>query len=117
MPDRPVRLAAPSMQAVLRIVAIVVACGLFLYLAWRLRDVLRLVVISVFLALALLPVVDAIDSRIRIPRAATILALYAALAGAVVVVGVVVVPSMIKQVEQLSRDAPSYARELRQNDT
>src|SRR4051794_16045250 len=116
-PDRPVRLAAPSLKAVLRIVAVVVACALFLYLAWVLRDVLRLVVISVFVALALLPVVDAVDTRVRIPRAAIILAVYAALAAGVVVVGVVVVPSTVKQVEQLSRDAPSYAHDLRRNGT
>ncbi|HEX6715009.1 MAG TPA: AI-2E family transporter [Thermoleophilaceae bacterium] len=117
MADRPVRLAAPSLRAVVRIVAIVVACALFLYLAWRLREVLRLVVISVFVALALLPVVDAIDARVRVPRAATILSLYAALAAGVVVVGVVVVPSMVKQVEQLARDAPRYSQDLRRNDT
>jgi uncharacterized membrane protein len=51
--DRTVRLAAPSLGAVVRIVAIVVACAVLLYLAWRLRDVLRLTVVSVFLALAL----------------------------------------------------------------
>ena len=111
--DRPVRLAAPSPKAVVRIVAIVVACALFLYLAWRLRDVLRLVVISVFVALALLPVVDAIDTRVRLPRAAVILALYATLAAGVVIVGVVVVPSTVKEVEQISRDAPHYAQDLR----
>lgn len=58
---RLVRLAAPSLKGVLRIVAIVVACAIVLYLTWRLRDVVRLVVISVFVALALQPVVDAID--------------------------------------------------------
>jgi predicted PurR-regulated permease PerM len=115
--DPPVRLAAPSMKAVLRIVAIVVACAIGLYLAWRLRDVLRLVVISVFVALALLPIVDAFDSRVRVPRAAIILALYLALAAGVVVVGVVVVPSMVKQVQQLSRDAPRYTQDLRGNAT
>jgi len=115
--DRPVSLAAPSLKAVLRIVAIVAACALVLYLAWRLRDVLRLVVISVFVALALLPLVDAIDAHVRVPRAAIILAVYAALAAGVIVVGVVVVPSMVKQVEQLSRDAPSYTQDLRRNDT
>jgi predicted PurR-regulated permease PerM len=115
--DPPVRLAAPSMKAVLRIVAIVVACAIGLYLAWRLRDVLRLVVISVFVALALLPIVDAFDSRVRVPRAAIILALYVALAAGVVVVGVVVVPSMVKQVQQLSRDAPQYTQDLRDNAT
>ena len=38
---------------------------------------LRLVVISAFVALALLPVVDAIDAHVRVPRAAIILALNA----------------------------------------
>jgi len=115
--DPPVRLAAPSLKAVLRIVAIVVACAIALYLAWRLRDVLRLVVISVFVALALLPIVDAIDARVRVPRAAIILALYLALAAGVVVVGVVVVPSMVKQVQQLAREAPRYTNDLRGNAT
>ena len=115
--DRPVRLAAPSWKAVVRIVALVVACALALYLAWRLRDVLRLVVISLFVALALLPVVDAIDAHARLPRAAVILALYVALAGGIVVVGAVVVPSMVKQVQQLSDDAPRYTRDLRRNAT
>jgi predicted PurR-regulated permease PerM len=35
----------------------------------------------------------------------------------VVVVGVVVVPSMVKQVQQLSRDAPQYTQDLRGNAT
>jgi len=115
--DHTVRLAAPSPRAVVRVVAIVVACAVALYLAWRLRDVLRLVVISVFLALALLPVVDAIDARIRVPRAAIILSVYAALAAGVVVVGVVVVPSMVKEVQQVSRDALRYEQDLRRNET
>jgi predicted PurR-regulated permease PerM len=115
--DQPVRLATPSLKAVVRIVAMVVACAIGLYLAWRLRDVLRLVVISVFVALALLPIVDAFDRRVRVPRAAIILALYVTLAAGVVVVGVVVVPSMVKQVQQLSRDAPRYTQDLRGNAT
>jgi predicted PurR-regulated permease PerM len=115
--DRPLRLAAPSLKSVVRIVAIVVACGIGLYLAWCVRDVLRLVVISLFVALALLPIVDVIDTRVRVPRAAIILGLYVALAGGVVVVGVVVVPSMVRQVQQLAHEAPRYAQDLRRNDT
>src|SRR3954469_4809790 len=115
--ERTVRLAAPSLRAVLRIVAIVVACAVLLYLAWRLRDVLRLIVISVFVALALLPVVDALDVRVRVPRAAIILGLYAALAAGVIVVGAVVVPSMVEEVQQLARDAPQYDQDLRRNQT
>src|SRR3954454_21626667 len=75
------RLAAPSLRGDVRIVAIVVGCAFALYLTWLLRDVLRLVVISVFVALALIPVVDPPDRRPRVPRAVAILALYAALGG------------------------------------
>jgi predicted PurR-regulated permease PerM len=115
--DPPLRLAGPSSKGVVRIVAIVVACAIGLYLTWRVRDVLRLTVIALFLAVALNPVVDAIDGRIRVPRAVVILALYVALAASVVVVGVVVVPSMVKQVQQLSRDAPGYLHDLRRSST
>ena len=112
-----VRLAAPSLQAVVRIVAIVVACAFMLYLTWRLREVVRLCVISLFVGLALLPIVDAIDTRVRVPRAAIILALYVVLAAGVVVAGAVVVPSLVKQVSQLSHNVPRYAHNLRSNAT
>src|SRR5271165_7493623 len=48
-----VRLATPSLRGVLRIVLIVVGCVIALYLLWRVGTVVRLVGISVFLALAL----------------------------------------------------------------
>ena len=48
----------------MRLVIIVVACGIALYLLWRVRGVVRLVGISLFFALALLPVVDALENRL-----------------------------------------------------
>ena len=109
-----IRLAAPSLRGVARLVAMVVACVIALYLAWRVRDVVRLVGISLFLALALMPVVDALD-RSRIPRAALILLVYVLLFVAVAVIGYVVIPSLVNQVGQLSDDAPRYAADLRHN--
>jgi predicted PurR-regulated permease PerM len=112
-----VRMAPPSLRGVLRIVLIVVGCAIALYLLWRVRTVVRLVGISVFLALALVPVVDALDRYRRIPRAVIILVVFVALIATVAVIGAVVVPSMVKEVGQLSRDAPQYAHELRRNST
>jgi predicted PurR-regulated permease PerM len=111
------RLAAPSFAGVVRTVMIVVACGIALYLLWRVREVVRLVGISVFFGLALMPVVDALENRIRVPRALLILAVYALLIAGVAVIGYVVVPSLVKQVGRLSHDAPRYAAELRHNGT
>jgi predicted PurR-regulated permease PerM len=115
--NAPFKLVDPSFRGVVRLIAIVVFCAIALYLLWRLRAVVRLEAIALFVALALNPVVDALDNRAPIKRAPIILGLYAALLAVVVVIGVLVVPSMVKQVQQLSHDAPHYAQELRRNPT
>jgi predicted PurR-regulated permease PerM len=112
-----IRLAAPSLRAVVRLVMIVVACGIALYLLWRVRGVVRLVGISLFFALALMPVVDALDNKLHVPRALLILLVYLLLIAAIAVIGYVVVPSLVKEVGQFSHDAPRYAAELRHNGT
>jgi predicted PurR-regulated permease PerM len=112
-----VRLQTPSAAAVVRGVLILTACALMLYLVWRVRIVVRLVGISLFLALALIPIIDALATRIRVPRALIILLVYVALIASVAIIGYVVIPSLVKEVEQLSRDAPRYAADLRHNGT
>jgi predicted PurR-regulated permease PerM len=77
----------------------------------------RLAAISLFLGLAMLPIVDALDRRTRMPRAMSILVVYLALIAAIVVIGALVVPSLVKEVGQLSKDAPRYAHDLRGNST
>jgi predicted PurR-regulated permease PerM len=114
---RAVRLASPSLRSVVQFVLIVVACGIALLLAWRVREVIRLVAISVFFALTLLPIVDAACNKTRAPRALVILAVYVLLIAAVALVGYVVAPSLVKEVQQLSHNAPRYAAELRHNAT
>ena len=113
----PVRLEAPSAGAVVRGVLILTACVLLLYVVWRVRVVVRLVAISMFLALALFPIIDALATKIRVARALIILMVYVVLIASVAVIGYVVVPSLVKEVEQLSHDAPRYAADLRHNAT
>jgi predicted PurR-regulated permease PerM len=114
-PGPTVRLAAPSFRGVVRLVAIVAACAIALYLLWRTRGVLRLAAIALFVGLTLNPIVDALDRRVRLPRAGVILLLYAVLASGVLVTGAVVVPTTVRQVQQLSRDAPRYLHDLRRS--
>ena len=114
---RLVRLAAPSPGGVVRMILIVAATAVFLYLVWRVRGVIRLVGISLFFALALMPIVDAIDNRMRGPRALIILIVYVILIATVLVIGYVVVPSLVNQVQQIAHDAPRYAADLRHNAT
>src|SRR3954447_6173266 len=110
-----VRLAAPSFRGLVRTVLILAVCGVMLYLTWRVRGVLRLAAISLFVALALMPVVDAVCAKVRAPRALVILTVYVVLIAIVAVVSYVVVPSLVREVQQLSHDAPTYASELRHN--
>ncbi len=112
-----VRVTAPALGGVLRIVLMLVGSALALYLVWRIRGVIQLLAISSFFAFALFPVVDAVALRTRAPRAVVILAVYLLLALLVGVIGSVVVPSIVREVQTLSHDAPRYAAELRRNAT
>jgi predicted PurR-regulated permease PerM len=112
-----VRLAPPPLTDVMRIVGVIVVTGLGLYLFWRVRGVVRLMVISLFFAFALFPVVEAVSVRTRAPRGLVILSVYLVLALIVAVIGYVVIPSLVSEVQQLSRDAPHYAAVLRHNAT
>jgi predicted PurR-regulated permease PerM len=115
--EQRVRLAAPSLSGVLRLLLIAAGCAIALYLLWRIRSVLGLAGISLFLALAMLPLVDALERRLPFKRSALILLVYVGLFVGIALIGIVVVPSLVKEVGQLSHRAPQYASELRQNGT
>jgi predicted PurR-regulated permease PerM len=102
---------------VLRLALILVATALALYLLWRIRGVVQLLAISVFFALVLFPVVDALTVRTRAPRTLVILVVYLILAIVIALMGYVVIPSLVNEVELLSRRAPVYAARLRENAT
>jgi predicted PurR-regulated permease PerM len=112
-----VRLAAPPISGVLQMVLLLVATGFGLYLVWRLRGVIQLLAISLFFAFALFPVVDAVSVKTRLPRAIVILAVYVILAMLILLIAYVVIPSLVKEVQLLSRNAPRYAAELRRDPT
>src|SRR4051812_5325165 len=111
-----VRFTAPSARGVARTLLLVAACAGFLYLVYLVRDVIRLVAIALFLAIALKPLVETL-SRGRAPRAVAILGLYLALALTIVGIGVVIVPAVAGEVKSFAHDAPTYLRDLRHNST
>src|SRR3954468_636860 len=94
----------PRPRTVAQIVVTVAACAGALYLLYATRGVLKILVISLFTATALGPVVDAVQRR-RVPRAWAILIVYLACALAVVGAGAVMVPSVGPQVRELSHEA------------
>lgn len=90
--------------------------GALLYVGWLLRDIVLLAVLAVFVAVALSAPVDWLQRRAKLPRAAAILALYVALLGLLVVIGLLVIPPFVREFEQFLRALPSYVRDLQDSD-
>jgi predicted PurR-regulated permease PerM len=107
-PTRRTIAVSDTARTVLTVAAIV---GL-IYVAWLLRHVLLLGILAVFLAVALSAPVNALQERARMPRALAILTVYALLAVAMVVVGLLLLPPLIAEFTAFLRAAPGYVRQL-----
>lgn len=103
--------AGPSTAATVRVVVTVVAAALLLYGAWLIRQILILVLISMFLAVGLDPVVRALG-RMRVGRRMAVLIVFV---GALVFIGLFVgsvTPPLVREVQELAGSVPDYARTL-----
>ena len=78
-----------------------------LYVAWLLREVLLLVLLAGFVAVALSAPVNLLQARLRIPRALAILLVYLALAAALVLIGLLVVPPLHPRVRRVPARRPA----------
>jgi predicted PurR-regulated permease PerM len=102
--------ATLSARAILRIVLIIVGVVLCLYLIYRLRKPITWIMIALFLSVALSPAVNALNRYMR--RGLAIGAVYLGLLGAVVGLGLVLIPPIVSQVNKLADDAPQYAQDV-----
>ena len=93
-----------------------VVLAVLLYGLYLVRSVLGLLFIALFLAIALGPAVDFFTRR-RAPRSLAILVVFLSLGLAVFLIGLLVVPPVVEQIEELATDAPGYISDLRENET
>ena len=95
---------ASGSQVTARTVIVILVTALALlggfYLLWQLREIVQWIVIAVFLAVALDPVVDWLNAR-RVPRGLAILLVYLVLLLAIAGLGALVVPPLVAQVQEL----------------
>jgi predicted PurR-regulated permease PerM len=103
-------------QATVRVCLIVIAAVASVYFLYLIRDIIVLVFIAGFLAVALGPPVDWMHRR-HVPRALAILTTYLAILAGIVGVGLLVVPPVVNGVDELANDLPHYIDELRDNRT
>ena len=105
-----------STRTIVRVFFTLVALGVLLYTLYLVRSVLGLLLIAVFLAVALGPAVDRIK-RLKLPRAASIIAVFLSLFLAIFLIGLIVVPPIVDEVGAFADDVPNYIDDIRANDT
>jgi predicted PurR-regulated permease PerM len=111
-----ISMTSPSARGVAKVIAVVALCAAAIYLLYLTRDVIKIVAIAAFTAIALGPVVDLVE-RSGLARAWSIAAVYATLVLLVLGAGAAIVPSISSQVQTLSRDGARSLSELRRNPT
>lgn len=111
----PRELVADS-RTIARVVLTIVGVLAVLYLLYLVRDVLELLFVAGFLAIALAPAV-VFFQRLRLPRALAILAVY--VVGFLVLfgIGLLLVPPLVDQVEGFVADVPGYVDQLENSAT
>jgi predicted PurR-regulated permease PerM len=102
---------APA-RTIVRVVLIIVAVVLCLYLIYLLRRPLTWLFIAVFLAVALSPPVNYLNRFMK--RGFAILTVYLGLLGVVVALGLLLIPPIVNQVNDLADNAPQYAQDVRE---
>jgi len=105
-----------STRTIARVFFTLVGLAVLLYLLYLIRSVLQLLLIAVFLAIALGPAVD-LFARRGAPRSLAIVGVFASVGLVVFVIGLLVVPPVVDQIETLATDAPGYVEDLRENET
>ncbi len=109
IPDRAVRFPA---RTVLTVLLIVIAVWALLQVVLITRDVLTWILVALFLAIALAPAVDWLQRK-GIRRRGYAVALTAlAVAGAVALIGWLVIPQLVDQVNEFARKVPDYIDDL-----
>jgi predicted PurR-regulated permease PerM len=109
--------SAVSATLIAKVVLVTAAVvGALYFLLFLVFDVVLLLFIAVFFALAIASPVNWLDER-GVPRWIAILLVYLAIAAGIFGIGLLIVPPLVEGVDDLSADLPGYVEDLRQNET
>ena len=106
----------PSTRAILRVVGVLLAVALGLWLIWVSRGVLTWVAIAAFLAVAINPLVNLLQDRLRLRRAPSILIVYILVAGLLAGASLLFVPPLIDAAQELTDEVPEYVDRLEESE-
>ena len=116
MPDRlqsvPERLVRIRPRVVLVVLGVILAAGVGLWMLWIARQIVTWILISMFLALALNPAVDALQRRGVKRRGLAVGVVYLIGLLALTALGVAFIPTLVSQVSDFVAAVPGYVRDL-----
>ena len=119
-PTAPVEAAWLQARAIVRVVFIALAVAATLWVLYALTGVLLLVVLAIFFAYLLAPLVEFacrpinVRGRARVlPRAVAIGVVYLLIFGAVGIGGSILLPQLGSQISQFAQQAPTYLESVR----
>jgi predicted PurR-regulated permease PerM len=99
-------------RTVLRVLLLIIAVGITLEVIWVARHVLAWVVIALFLALALDPLVGWIQKRSKLGRGPSIGVAYVLLLIVIVGIGATFIPKLVDEVNGFVQALPNYVHDL-----
>jgi predicted PurR-regulated permease PerM len=111
-PMPPERIVAFRPRTILTAAALIVGVAIVLWVVWVSRRVLVWALVSVFLALALNPAVEALQLRGLHQRATAAAVVYLLAIATIAGIGALIVPTIVQQVNDLVDAAPGYVRDL-----
>ena len=100
----------PSTRAILRIVLIVILAALALYVIYRVRKPLSFVVVAAFIAVAMTGPVNLLERKMK--RGLAVGTAYLILVAIPILLGVLLIPTMVSQAEDLANNVPEYANDV-----
>ena len=103
----------PSLKAILRVVLVVVAVVVGLYMAYLLRKPITWIVIAGFIAIAVSGPIRWLQQR-GLKRGLAILIVYVGLILTPVLVGAVLVPPIVTEANNLAERVPQYAQDIQE---
>jgi predicted PurR-regulated permease PerM len=99
-------------RTLLRILLVIIAVAVLLEIIWISRHVLTWILIAVFLALALDPLVTWVQRRTGVRRSAAIGLSYLMIALVIVAIGATFVPKLVEEVNGFIDATPDYVEDL-----
>ncbi len=103
----------PPTRSVLKVIAIVLGVAALLWLVYVSRTVLAWLAVGAFLAVAINPLVGAIQKRLRMPRSVSILLVYLVVLAMLGGLALLFVPPLIEAGQGLSDTLPGYVEQVR----